>query len=78
MIGRRLALTLPALLRGVGYDTACIGKWHLGWDWNAIRRPGTPPDSIAVGDFDWTRPIPGGRKSRCAWWCPSRPAAPPM
>jgi len=24
-------LTLPALLRAQGYHTACIGKWHLGW-----------------------------------------------
>lgn len=26
-------LTLPALLKSQGYRTACIGKWHLGWDW---------------------------------------------
>lgn len=26
-------LTLPALLHKNGYHTACIGKWHLGWDW---------------------------------------------
>ena len=26
-------LTVPGLLRHNGYNTACIGKWHLGWDW---------------------------------------------
>jgi arylsulfatase A len=53
-------LTLPAMLRQKGYLTACIGKWHLGMDWDAIRKPGTPPKSIQHTDFDWTKRFPGG------------------
>jgi len=26
-------LTIASLARQQGYRTACIGKWHLGWDW---------------------------------------------
>lgn len=26
-------LTVAQLLRDQGYHTACLGKWHLGWDW---------------------------------------------
>lgn len=57
-------LTLPAMLRQRGYTTACIGKWHLGLDWNAIRRPGAAKNSILHTDYDWTKPFPGGPLSQ--------------
>ncbi|MCB0666350.1 MAG: arylsulfatase [Saprospiraceae bacterium] len=34
-------LTLPSFLSREGYQTACIGKWHLGWEW-----PGENPSRM--------------------------------
>jgi arylsulfatase A len=47
-------LTLPSFLRQQGYQTACIGKWHLGWDW---PREG-------ANDPDFTKPIANGPLTR--------------
>ena len=68
-------LTIGDLLSNSGYATACIGKWHLGWDW-PTRDDAKINDQLAIGQYDkekrdafsskvdFTRPIANGPVTR--------------
>ena len=65
-------LTVPALLRGHGYHTAGVGKWHLGLGWaeregqrfslfeHDLPWPSPPPPPAEEAKIDFTQPITGG------------------
>ena len=59
-------LTLAGLARQQGYRTACIGKWHLGWDWpRKTEDGGRKTEGGGRGtEIDYTKPIAGGPITR--------------
>ncbi|MDX1357547.1 MAG: arylsulfatase [Clostridia bacterium] len=50
--------TVPSLLKDFGYRTACIGKWHLGMEWQTLDGRELP-DGV-----DFSAPIKNGPITR--------------
>ncbi|MFT7619085.1 MAG: arylsulfatase A [Planctomycetota bacterium] len=56
--------TVASLLKKHDYATACIGKWHLGWDWPTTD--GEPVITSGInegGNVDYSRPITNGPRA---------------
>jgi len=57
-------LTVASLLKQHGYATACIGKWHLGLNWQT--NDGAPPSTSddPMSNVDFTKPSTDGPITR--------------
>ena len=55
--------TVASLLRSKGYETAFIGKWHLGWDWGLKENTSFEDGGWNSADFDqidFAKPVTNG------------------
>lgn len=53
--------TIASLLKNAGYTSACIGKWHLGLDWQT--KDGSPAESdrnTGYSNVDYTKEVLSG------------------
>lgn len=53
-------MTMADLFKANGYATACIGKWHLGWEWAGNDGNPFANDTLPLGKY--------GGKSRNEFW----------
>ena len=57
-------LTIGSLAQQQGYRTACIGKWHLGWNWPI---PEEKEKFFASGGYGGKKDLTANGEHRAAW-----------
>ncbi len=64
--------TIASFLKKQAYQTACIGKWHLGWNWSNIGNK--------MEDVDYSKPVLNGPEANgfdYSWCIPASLDMPP-
>lgn len=52
--------TVASMLKQAGYHTGCVGKWHLGLDWQHSEDVPETPGFATTDGIDYTAPFRGG------------------
>lgn len=56
-------LTVASMLKEKDYQTAFIGKWHLGWDWAFMEEDENIDDLGSHPAVDYSQPVKNGPQS---------------
>ena len=56
--------TIAELFKGEGYQTAIVGKWHMGWNWSLKGKQMETFDDRTVPVIDFSKPIKNGPESQ--------------
>lgn len=57
-------MTVPSLLKAHNYTTACVGKWHLGWNWGLKDNLDKEKlETVKHEHVDFSKPISNGPTS---------------
>jgi arylsulfatase A len=56
-------MTIGTLAKQQGYRTACIGKWHLGWDWSITKEQRSMLSPDHPSDDEGTKASKKGRQA---------------
>ena len=60
-------LSIAGLMQAQGYRTACIGKWHLGWNWPATEAQRAQLNRYSGKRAEGEAPVSVKPEDRAAW-----------
>ena len=58
-------MTVASMLKANGYNTGCVGKWHLGWQWHLTNKDADTENwELDPKNVDFSMPVTNGPTAR--------------